>query len=228
METDKNSLFNHYRDLIQFRNDTPALQTGEYEAGLTSEDGLLTFLRGTPDGGHYLIAINLTSEMIDNASADFSNYFFNYGSSTAGWNGEIVFGDIYDDGFTAPVTGSGQGQPIENISLAPYSVKIVSFESLATSTEGEGDRPQGYKLDQNYPNPFNPSTTITFYMPQAEKLTLSVFDITGRQVATLIDRPMNAGSHTQTFDASALSSGIYFYRLEAGDFQSVQKMMLVK
>jgi len=228
METDENSLFNHYRDLIQFRNDTPALQTGEYEAGLTSEDGLLTFLRGKPDGGHYLVAINLTSEVIDNASADFSNYFFNYGSSTAGWNGEIVFGDAEEEGFTAHVTGSGQGQPIENMSLAPYSVKIVSFESLATSTEGEGDKPQEFKLHQNYPNPFNPTTTLSFYLPDAANVSLSVFDVTGRKVAILVDRPMNAGSHTQTFDASALSSGIYFYRLEAGEFQSVQKMMLVK
>jgi len=65
-------------------------------------------------------------------------------------------------------------------------------------------------------------------MPEAANVSLSVFDVTGRMVATLVNRPMNAGSHTETFDASALSSGIYFYRLEAGDFQSVQKMMLVK
>jgi len=229
MEEVENSLFNHYRDLIQFRNDTHALQAGEYEAGLTSEDGLLTFLRGTPDGSHYLIAINLTSEAIENESADFSNYFFSYGPSTAGWYGEIVFGNgNSDDEFTAPFTGSGQGQQIENISLEPYSIKIVSFENLLTSSDDESQQPQQYELHQNYPNPFNPSTTISFYLPQSVDVELSVFDITGRQVATLVDRPMNAGSHTETFDASGLSSGMYFYRIEAGDFQSVQKMMLVK
>src|SRR6056297_1776985 len=108
MESDENSLFNHYRELIQFRNDTPALQTGEYETGLTSEDGLLTFVRGTPGGAHHLVAINLSAVPIQNAAANFSNYFFGYGPSTAGWYGDVVFGD--DDsnsGFTAPYTGTG-------------------------------------------------------------------------------------------------------------------------
>lgn len=196
---------------------------------MSSDDGLLSFLRGTPDGSHYLVAINLTSAPIQSATAEFSNYFFNYGESTDGWSGEIVFGGKTgsEGGFTTPFTGAGQGQVVENISLPAYSVKIVAFDRLSTSINDE-EQPNRFELRQNYPNPFNPSTTISFYLPQPEEVTLSVYDITGRQVTTLIDRPMNAGSHTQTFNASSLSSGMYFYRIEAGDFRDVQKMMLVK
>jgi len=228
MKSDENSLFSHYRDLIQFRNDTPALQIGEYEAGLTSEDGLLTFVRGTPDGSYYMIAINLTSEPIKGALAEFSNYFFDYDNSPGGWRGEIVLGKSDMGELSIPLTGGSQGQPIENISLDPYKIKIASFAAVPLTNEDEVYNLQQFELHQNYPNPFNPSTTISFYLPQTADVKLSVFDITGRQIATLVDRPMNAGSHIETFDASGLSSGIYFYRIEAGDFQSVQKMMLVK
>ena len=128
-----------------------------------------------------------------------------------------------DGEFTAPFTGSGQGLPIENISLDAHAVKILLFENLLTSSDDEEQQPQQYKLHQNYPNPFNPSTTIAFYLPQSEEVTLRVFDITVRQVAMLVDRPMNAGSHTETFDASELSSDIYFYRIEAGEFSRCRR-----
>ncbi|NBC26306.1 MAG: PKD domain-containing protein [Bacteroidetes bacterium] len=229
MQEDEGSLWNHYRDLIRFRNQTTGLQTGEYESGISSDNGLHTFLRGTPDGTHHMVAINLTSEPIEDASAEFSNYFFNYFDSSAGWHGEVVFGSENGDenNFTAPFTGSGQGQPVENISVPAHSIKIVAFENLLTSAD-EPEQVKRFELHQNYPNPFNPTTTISFNLPQPGKVTLRVFDITGRQVATLVDQQMNAGTHIETFDASNLASGIYFYRLEAGDFQSVQKMLLVK
>jgi len=229
MQEDEESLWNHYRDLIRFRNNTPGLQTGEYEAGNSSDNGIYTFLRGTPGETHHMVAINLTSEPIEDASAEFSNYFFNYFDSSAGWHGEVLFGSENGDenNFTAPFTGPGQGQPIENISVPAHSVKIVSFENVLTSAD-EPEQAKSFELHQNYPNPFNPATTISFYLPQSEEVTLTVFDVTGRRVATLVDQPMNAGIHNQTFDASALSSGIYFYRLEAGSFSDVQKMTLIK
>lgn len=85
-----------------------------------------------------------------------------------------------------------------------------------------------YKLDQNYPNPFNPSTAITFSVPEAGNVSLKIYDMLGREVATLINGSMNAGSHTVSFNAENLSSGMYLYTLNAGNFTSSKKMMLLK
>ncbi|RPI13086.1 MAG: T9SS C-terminal target domain-containing protein [Ignavibacteriae bacterium] len=88
--------------------------------------------------------------------------------------------------------------------------------------------PDNYELKQNYPNPFNPSTKISFSLPQAENVKLKVFDILGKVVASLVDGRLNAGIHQLTWDASGTSSGVYFYKIEAGSFNDIKKMVLVK
>jgi hypothetical protein len=88
--------------------------------------------------------------------------------------------------------------------------------------------PEGYALEANYPNPFNPSTTISFSIPQAQHVSLVVYDALGREVATLVDSELRSGSHTVTFDGKNLSSGVYVYRIRAGDFVQEKKMQLVK
>ena len=85
-----------------------------------------------------------------------------------------------------------------------------------------------YELRQNYPNPFNPTTTIEFALPNAEQVKLTIFDILGRQVTTLIDKRMEAGQHSVTFDASRFATGVYFYNLQTSDFVETKKMMLLK
>ncbi len=93
--------------------------------------------------------------------------------------------------------------------------------------------PNDYKLSQNYPNPFNPSTTIEYSIPTAgtslmKFVQLKIYDILGREVATLVNEEKPAGKYSVNFDASKLSSGIYFYRIKAGSFISVKKMILMK
>ncbi|MCX7877160.1 MAG: T9SS type A sorting domain-containing protein, partial [Ignavibacteria bacterium] len=88
--------------------------------------------------------------------------------------------------------------------------------------------PNYYSLSQNYPNPFNPATSIKYTIPKSGLVTLKVYDVLGREVATLVNEKKEPGIYDVNFDASELSSGIYFYRLEAGDFKAVKKMMLVK
>ena len=107
---------------------------------------------------------------------------------------------------------------------------IHSSQYVPVSSEDEPELPEAYALAQNYPNPFNPSTSIRFQLPQAEQVTLRVFDVLGREVAALLDNTSLAGGeHTVRFDASGLTSGVYLYRLEAGaSFVQTKRMMLVK
>lgn len=100
--------------------------------------------------------------------------------------------------------------------------------SVVSNNQLLGDLPDDYALQKNYPNPFNPSTTIAFSLPEVADVQLDVFNIIGQKVATLVSQQMEAGQHTVRFNASRLSSGLYFYRIQAGDFVSTQKMMLVK
>ncbi len=88
--------------------------------------------------------------------------------------------------------------------------------------------PVKYSLSQNYPNPFNPSTKIQFSIPQAQNVKLEVYDVLGRQVKTLVDEFKEAGFHEARFDAHNYASGIYIYRIQAGSFIQVRKMLLVK
>ena len=99
-----------------------------------------------------------------------------------------------------------------------------------TWVEGDkqGDVPQLYTLQQNYPNPFNPSTTIRFAIPERSHVQLTVFNTLGQQVATLVQGEQEAGYHEVQFDASELASGVYLYRLQAGDFVQTRKLLSLK
>ena len=88
--------------------------------------------------------------------------------------------------------------------------------------------PNQYALNQNYPNPFNPSTVITYSIPVSSNVTLKVYDILGRLITTLVNENQQAGSYTVNFDARDLSNGIYFYKIQSGNFVAVNKMLLLK
>ena len=91
-----------------------------------------------------------------------------------------------------------------------------------------GGLPGDFTLSQNYPNPFNPSTTIRYALPARTRVTLTVFNTLGQQVATLAEGEMEAGHHDVTFDASKLASGLYLYRLRAGDYVQTRRLLLLK
>ena len=120
-----------------------------------------------------------------------------------------------------------------------YDLTLIRKTLVAEVTSGSGDVPASYSLSQNYPNPFNPSTTIGFQVPGEKNgsrisgqgsgwVTISVYDLLGRAIAVLVDEKKDPGNHTIRFDGSGLSSGVYFYRLEAPDFVSTKKMVIVR
>ena len=88
--------------------------------------------------------------------------------------------------------------------------------------------PENYIIHQNYPNPFNPTTTIRYEIPAQSIETLKVYDALGREISILVNKELNIGKYEIEFDASSLSSGIYFYNLRAGNFVSTKKSILLK
>jgi len=99
---------------------------------------------------------------------------------------------------------------------------------LLKQASEEETRPTEFALDQNYPNPFNPETTIRFHLPEDAHVQVKVFDSIGREVAELANAQYAAGSHTVAFNAKNLASGVYHYKIKAGKYETVKKMMLVK
>jgi subtilisin family serine protease len=129
---------------------------------------------------------------------------------------------LTSDSFPFEKLATGDGVLIEG-----WNNYGESLEAWMT-TMADGVVPGEFSLEQNYPNPFNPLTSISFGLPEAGIVKLAVYDILGRQVALLVNGNREAGSHTVTFDASNLASGLYIYRFEAGDFTALNKMVLMK
>ncbi len=111
--------------------------------------------------------------------------------------------------------------------LEAWGIKL--FFDSATDIETEESNYVGtYELFQNYPNPFNPSTKISWQLPEAGLVTLKIYDVLGREVKTLVNEELATGKHETVFDASRLSSGVYFYQLKIGDFIQTKKMILLR
>lgn len=128
----------------------------------------------------------------------------------------------------------GTGQGFMDIFINDQNVYLVGPDYIVvqplviTEIEGENYIPRTYQLSQNYPNPFNPSTRINFSVSQTGPVSLKIFDITGKEVTSLVNEIKPAGEYTVEFSAEHLSSGIYFYRLETSQFAETKKMNLIK
>ncbi len=113
--------------------------------------------------------------------------------------------------------------------LRPHTWGFLEVIGIPSAVENLGSGlPEVYKLYNNYPNPFNPSTTIKYDLPEQSEVSLRVYDVLGREVATLVNSKQQAGSYEYNFDANNLSSGMYIYEIVAGSFTKTAKMMLLK
>jgi hypothetical protein len=119
------------------------------------------------------------------------------------------------------------GYPVPAGWIDPNTPQVIYATPLGVK-EDNNSLPNGFSLAQNYPNPFNPSTNIDFTLPTASVVKLEIYNMIGQKVATLVDGVLNAGQHTVTWDDSDAPSGIYLYRLEAGNFIEIKKMMLLR
>ncbi len=132
---------------------------------------------------------------------------------------------------------SGQGNDIDfalsNDCLTGWAVSstgaIAKMTGIKTGIQNiNSEIPSSYELEQNSPNPFNPVTNINFSIPKSGFVDLKVYDVSGKEAAVLVSDFKNAGSYSVDFDASELTSGVYFYKIISGDFTEVKKMMVIK
>ena len=136
---------------------------------------------------------------------------------------------MLDDGNvdSRTVFNSGSGWAVQNgfdLRLRP----IMGLPNAVVSVESTKQSPVKFALFNNYPNPFNPTTTIKYEIPKTVNVSLKVYDILGREVKTLINQEQKPGFYEIPFGNDELASGIYFYRLQAGNFIQTKKMILLK
>ncbi len=191
--------------------DGPALAEG---AAYTDATGIITVEA-------MMYTLNLGVE----GSADTGDALFEFAADLSGAAGSGAA--VLASGFLDP-SANEDGEEFGLLVVLPDGTTLL-LEAVDTSTEQHlSDRPETFRLEQNYPNPFNPTTKIEFSIPESSDVTLEVFNVQGQRVATLVNESRSAGVHTVEFDATNLSSGVYLYRIQAGDFTQVNKMMLVK
>jgi hypothetical protein len=158
---------------------------------------------------------------------------------TTGWSAAVDFDRrgfqyfrdtlncAYSTGLPIYTAATG-GYPVGDLNWFPAKLAQWKADPVSAVLPGDKNIPSTFSLGQNYPNPFNPSTHITFALPRDSRVTVEVFDVLGRRVATVFEGVKAVGEHTVDFNASTLSSGFYVYRLTTPEFSAVKKMMLMK
>lgn len=137
-------------------------------------------------------------------------------------------GDIYISGFSVKPNPNRQAASLVGNSCILTLKYSGSLEMKGHHNSGDNTEKKSLQLNQNFPNPFNPSTIISFYIPDDAFTKVTIYDMLGREIKTLVSENLNAGVHTVQFDGSNLSSGIYFYELNVNGIKNIKKMILVK
>jgi len=133
-----------------------------------------------------------------------------------------------NNGIVCTVGESFIGKTSNTINQNQIGFWYAYQQTTITDVENEETIPTVFKLEQNYPNPFNPSTRIKFAVPEKSNVLIKVYDILGSEVATLVNEEMDAGWYENNFNAAGLSSGVYLFRMEAGNFISTKKMIYLR
>jgi hypothetical protein len=112
--------------------------------------------------------------------------------------------------------------------VSNVNLDYILLNQVVVGIKSDKYSPNSYALEQNYPNPFNPSTKINFSLAKTTKVDLSIYNILGQKIVTLVNGVMNVGPHVVQFNASKLASGVYFYGIKTQEFETYKKMMLLK
>ena len=222
---DKLNLQVYYQKLILARDKYPALQQGKIiNLPNSSPDSAYSYLRMSGDNRAIVINNIYDSDIQLNVSILLD-------SLNLDANKEWYLNDILNNSSVKIDPSSFNNYSVD---LTPYESKIVILNNTPlTDMNEKSQQPLSYKLIQNYPNPFNPTTTIIYEIPNTEKVTLEIYDVLGRRVATLVNNVQKQGRYHVLWNGrnnfgQTVSSGVYFYRLHSGNFINVKKMIMLK
>lgn len=192
---------------------------------------LSTFVKDTNILGYYM-------EIVTAGNTGLAKAFNLNRSGALQWGGNIITPGAYVSGkgrMSTAITQNGMSilafQDNRNDAGGMYAQNINFNGSFGPPTginNVSGLTPEKYSLSQNYPNPFNPSTTIKFDLAKNGFVSIKIFDILGREIKSIVNDNLNKGSYEVSFNAGELSSGVYFYKMESGDFSQIKRMMLLK
>jgi len=207
--------------------------------GVTGEGSPLTWHvnKAIADSVHAFQKVSVSLTKVPEVGTAFMDWYrspsgANKTKSTATWSAakdynRVDFGYLEDSlnckypTNAAIYTAADGGKPVG--ALTWWNIPMTGVEPIGPQTV-----PTTFSLSQNYPNPFNPSTTLDYSISKSSHVVLQVFNVLGQSVARLVDKELTPGSYKTTFDASSLSSGVYFYTLRAGNFVQTKKMILMK
>lgn len=189
------------------------------DSGFTAITGIVKDVTNAPVNGAFVYAVNTANTIYSVAVSDARGRYTLVG---------LVPGDYVIVSDKQGYRESSPAYTSVSYASAASSYNFTLTTDGVTDVENGAEVISGYALNQNYPNPFNPSTTISYQLPVDGMVTLKVYNVLGKEVATLFSGFANAGTYTAAFDASALPSGVYLYKLEAGKFSAVKKLMLMK
>jgi PKD repeat protein len=168
-------------------------------------------------------SVPLTVQFIDSSRGGRTSWLWDFGDDSTSTEQNPVHVYNIADTFTVSLTVAGPNGS-DTLVRDDY---IIAMEPTGISELSDG-LPSKFRLYNNYPNPFNPATNIEFFIPKAEFVTLKVYNILGEEVATLVSERLTAGKYKNEWDASGLASGVYLYRIQAGSFVDIRKMVLMK
>jgi hypothetical protein len=202
--------------------------TGTVSAG--NYMGIIGYLSPNGPGGMPDMFVQLSKPAVGNVAVFTGTGFFNAPLVLGTYNNVelgIFNSSTTLDSLTSYTANSGTFT-IASGSNVVYWNADVSLAFLGIPQSASVKEPVAFNLRQNYPNPFNPSTTISYSLPTNTIVTLRLYDLLGHEVKTLVNGQQTAGEHAVMVNGSSLASGVYFYRLQAGNFTATKKMMLVK
>jgi len=231
MQANQASLWQWYRSLISARNAHEALRRGDYVAISSANTSLLAFARRT--NNEVVIALhNFLNQTLSNSALTLGASSLSAGAHEVK---EILSGKTLGTVTLDNAGGFTNWQPA--VDLPAQGTMLLRIDPAVTTAVETPDnlQPMQYELDQNYPNPFsmsgafdNASTTIHYTLPQTAEVKLTVFDVFGKTVATLVRRTQTPGEYRLQWAPKNLSSGVYWYQLQAGPFRATKKLVLVR
>lgn len=232
-----------------FKGNILALTAITQNAGATSDGSLFTRDAAIEIHGISVLPVGLTSftaelnkgtiELNWNTATELNNYGFKVQRSQVSYKvSETLKYNWAKIGF---VNGAGNTNSLKNYYFADNTISYGSYAYRLKQLDKDGNYkysnvaeinasqiPNGYLLNQNYPNPFNPSTTINYAIAKEGYTKITVYNILGSRAAVLVDEIKSAGSYSFQFNASALPSGVYYYKLESGGYSDIKKLVLMK